>query len=173
MADVHFKTTFVGSEAKIREFNEAMLELDADWPYADKGRRPLKRMNCVKCGGKLYANPFYTASDIKRLARQFGVDVHIRHFGFSFRCKDEKSGAIEYRPDLKLAPKPTDAKPTPTVSSGQVFELPSSQHPYGWTPAQTTPVATPPFVSTSVSPAEAANIEEEALAAMALEGWVN
>ena len=86
---VHVKLKVNGSPEKKELFYKALMEIDTDWPYAGYTGQRVKTYECLKCGGKVYNNPKLSAGDIKRLGKQFGVNVTIRHYALVYKCEDD------------------------------------------------------------------------------------
>jgi hypothetical protein len=63
---IHLRYTLRGSKDKQSLFHAMVKQVDRDYPTPSEHNS----LACVACGGVKYCNPFFTARDLRALARQ-------------------------------------------------------------------------------------------------------
>jgi hypothetical protein len=90
---VHFKLELRGSRDEIDLFHAILNLCDSDYPLDPFRKNTAIPPKCTNCGGYVWKNAIVTPVDIKKAARQAGINVKVRTYLPESTCKKKDRAA--------------------------------------------------------------------------------
>lgn len=87
---VHFKLEMRGSRDEIDLFHAILKLCDSDYPLDPFRKMTANPEKCANCGGFIWKNAIVTPVDIKKAAKQAGINIKVRTYLPESTCKKKE-----------------------------------------------------------------------------------